>query len=340
MNDKTIEQINQSITYAINKQDIFGASYSLIDNNTNQYSYVGFQGKGKDKIPLTPNMIYDLASLTKVIGTTTRIFQLLANNKIHLTDRIGKYLIGITYPDITIEELLMHESGLPADFENVHQMNQATLIKKVRNAQLMYEPGTKTLYSDLNYILLGWLIETIDQTVLDIDLTNNVFAPLGMKDTTYNPARARSLCVPTEFQADRGGIIRGQVHDYKAYLLDGVSGHAGLFSTLADITRFVRALLAGGSYIGIQVFPDIFYKYLKSPKYRKNGRSLGWAVWNMHRNMFWHTGFTGTSVAFDLDKKSGFICLTNAVYPTRKNKAWINDRRATIKIFFNEDEAI
>lgn len=334
-------QISNVITRAINNEDIFGASYSLIGENENYFVYEGFQGQNADKIPLTPEMYYDLASVTKVVGTTTRIFQLIAAKKLALSDEIGKFLPDIASPELTIQQLLLHESGLPADFDNVHQMDQATLIKKVKSAKTFYKPGSKTLYSDLNYILLGWIIEKITGTDLATNLKMNIFLPLGMTNTGYKPQNIPpKQFVPTEYQADRGGIIRGQAHDYKAYLLNGVSGHAGLFSTLNDLTKFMRVLIQGGKRNDQQIFPKEFYQYLKDPAYRKNDRSLGWAIWDAQKNMFWHTGFTGTSLAFDLDKKTAFVCLTNRIYPTRNKKAWIKERREAVAEFFGEKEAV
>lgn len=331
---KTISVINKAIA----DQDIYGASYSLIGQDTNLYAYHGFQGKGDQHQPLTPNLLYDLASVSKVVGTTTRIFQLLSQEKISLKDTIGDYISDSASPEIKIENLLMHTSGFQPDFDNVHQMTKDELIDKVKAAKPQRN-DQQAQYSDLNYIYLGWIIEKIDKLPLDKTLAKHIFEPLKMTRTMYNPPKTQ-VCVPTEYQADRGGIICGQVHDYKAYLLDGISGHAGLFSTLSDLTQFLRVLLNGGEFEGKQIFPEIFYDYLKDHRFRQNDRTLGWQLWASNKNMFWHTGFTGTSIAFDLDKKTGFICLTNRIYPTRENRKWIKDRRTAIAEFFNEQEKV
>ena len=330
---KAIEVIEQ----AISNQDIYGASYSFIGLDENLYAYNGFQDDHNN--PLLPEMMYDLASVTKVVATTTRIFQLMAAKKVNLDDTIGDFIKDSASPEITIKELLMHTSGFIADFENVHEMSRTELIQKVKSAKPIEKD--KAIYSDLNYIYLGWIIEKIDQENLANTLRKHVFLPLKMLHTTYNPpSELKKICLPTEYQSDRSGIVRGQVHDYKAYLLDGVSGHAGLFSTLSDLTQFLRILLTGGKFEDKQVFPKVFYDYLRNPVFRQNDRALGWQLWDQNKNMFWHSGFTGTSIAFDLDKKQGFVCLTNRIYPTRENKKWIADRRAALGEFFGQKEQV
>lgn len=217
MQENTINKIVATINIAIQNQDIYGASYSLIGKNVNLRTYVGFQGNNSNHIPLSSGMLYDLASVTKVIGTTTRIFQLIAAHKLSLNSEVGNYILNVPYSKITIKNLLLHNSGLQPDFDNVHTMNKQELIQKIKNAPLIYTPESQTLYSDLNFILLGWIIEKIDHVSLNSDLEKNVFQPLDMISTFYSPTHiALSQFVPTEYQKDRGGIIQGKVHDYKA----------------------------------------------------------------------------------------------------------------------------
>lgn len=341
MQQNTVDKIVKVINQSIQNNDIYGASYSLIGKNENLKTYVGYQGSDDDHRPLSSGMLYDLASVSKVIGTTTRIFQLIANNQLYLDSEVGEYLSDVSYPNIKIRNLLLHESGLQSDFDNVHSMSKKELIKKVKSAPLIYTPGSKTVYSDLNYILLGWIIEKIDKMPLNEDLKSYIFRPLDMNSTTYSPHSVQlSQFIPTEYQKDRGGIIRGRVHDYKAYLLDGVSGHAGLFSTLDDLSQFAQVFLNGGKYNNIQIFPEIMYTLLKDKEYRHGDRALGWELWDSNKNMLWHSGFTGTSIALNLDSHEAFICLTNRIYPTRKRTGWIQERRESLSYFFNEKEVI
>lgn len=334
-NSKAIDDL---IKNAVRNKTIPGISYSLISEDEIEEHYIGYQGSGVDHIPLRPDMFYDLASLTKLVGTTTRIFQLLGTGTIKLTDSIDKFISDTDYPQITIENLLMHNSGLPADIENNRLLTRDQLIASIKHIQLISPVGEKILYSDLGYILLGWIIEHIDGD-LSQSLSENVFQPLEMTHTGYNPILYnKKNFVPTEYQKDRGGMIRGSVHDHKAYVLNGVSGHAGLFSTLTDLDKFVSMYLNSGSYHDKVIVKPEILDLLKS-KYQ-NGRTLGWRKWNPEKTYLWHTGFTGTSIAIDMTKKMGFVCLTNRVYPDRSNTDWLNVRLLALELFFNESEKV
>ena len=145
MQQNTVDKIVKVINQSIQNNDIYGASYSLIGKNENLRTYVGYQGEDNDHIPISSGMMYDLASVSKVIGTTTRIFQLLANRQLSLDSEVGEYLSDISYPKIKIKSLLLHESGLQSDFDNVHSMAKEELIKKVKSAPLIYTPDSKTV---------------------------------------------------------------------------------------------------------------------------------------------------------------------------------------------------
>jgi len=333
-----IQAIDSLIRDAVKRKNIMGASYSLISKDEISEHYIGFQGEYEDHIPLRPGMMYDLASLTKVVGVTTRIFQLLGEKIISLDDPIGKYVLNLNYPKVNIGQLLMHNSGLPADIENDHSMNKVELVMAIKSAKLINKPGEVVVYSDLGYILLGWLIKEIDGD-LNESLKQHVFDPLEMTQTTYNPEPGNlKKFVPTEYQASRGGMIRGQVHDFKAYTLDGVSGHAGLFSTLEDLNKFVSMYLNNGRYHDKVIIDQSIIEMLTD--YYQSGRTLAWKKWLPEGEKLWHTGFTGTSIAMDLRKKTGFICLTNRVYPDRSNSKWLDTRKLALSLFFNQSEKI
>lgn len=335
---ENIQEIDSLIRKSIEEKNIMGASYSFISEDEICNHYVGYQGENKDKIPLRPDMMYDLASLTKVVGTTTRVFQLISDGTVSLSDKIEKFVPDLAYPQITIQQLLLHNSGLPADIENNHDMNKTELIEAIKNTVLINKPGETVVYSDLGYILLGWLIEKIDGNIAD-SVRENVFKPLGMNNSMYVPKDFdKSQYVPTEYQSDRGGMIRGTVHDSKAFKLDGVSGHAGLFSTLNDLNKFVEMYLNDGKYNNVQIIDPKIINSLS--KYYQYGRTLGWKKWNPNEMFLWHTGFTGTSIALNLENHSGFVCLTNRVYPDRSNANWINTRRLAIGLFYNLPEEI
>ncbi|MGY3744725.1 serine hydrolase domain-containing protein [Oenococcus kitaharae] len=320
---------------AIADQAVYGVSYALIGNDENESHFLGFQGENADAIPIEAGMRYDLASLTKVVGTSSRILQLLTAGKLRLQDPIGRFISGLDKPEITIRQLLQHRSGLRADIAHVWDFDRSSLIKAVKQMPQLCPTDTKTIYSDLNFMLLGWLIAKIDGD-LSKSLQEHIFKPLNMTDTGYNPDQHNlANIVPTEYQAQRGGIIRGVVHDGKARLLDGVSGHAGLFSTIKDLTHFSQMYLHDGQYQGQQILPSSAFQLLSDNV--AGGRTLGWRCWSQPAGLkLWHTGFTGTSIALDLVNQKAFICLTNRVYPTRENKRWLSWRLMAIHAFYGQ----
>lgn len=323
---------------ALADQAAFGVSYALIGPDQNELHYLGMQGSGPDALPLTPNMQYDLASLTKVVGTTTRLLQLLAAGTIQLADPVGKYVPDLAHPQLTIEQLLLHNSGLPADIPNALTMTAEELTAKIKQAPLANAPGTKFVYSDLGFIQLGWVIQQVDGD-LAASLRENVFSPLGMKQTGFNPDQSDlNVFVPTEDVPARGGVLRGVVHDEKAAVLHGISGHAGLFSSLTDLNQFVRMYLNHGYCRDQQILPTSVFDWFRQIHFQ--GRTLGWQCWRPGGDLLWHTGFTGTSIALDLTHQTGFVCLTNRVYPTRTNLRWLTWRRLAVSLFYNRLEDI
>lgn len=330
--------------YSVLRKAIFqkatpGISYAIVGKDEEESHYLGFLNYDKKEI-VQPNLLYDLASLTKVVGVTTRILQLLDQGKVNLEDKISLYLADLSYPGIKVKNLLLHNSGLPADLNNIYSYkNEHDVLTAIKNVSLEYPTGTKMVYSDLNFILLGLIIEIIDQMPLDLSLTKYVFRPLGMKSTGFNPQRPLKRFVPTEFNKERG-LIRGQVHDETAYQLGGVSGNAGLFSSLEDLEKFCKMYLNKGFeiYNKRQIIPANQIENLF--KYNFCGRTLGWARWAENKKFIWHTGFTGTSIGLDLERKRAFICLTNRVCPTRRNQKWNSIRRVAMTLFFNCQEKI
>ncbi|ETY73065.1 serine hydrolase domain-containing protein [Lactiplantibacillus fabifermentans] len=326
-----LERIEEYIDKCIDAGDIYGASFSLITpKGINQY-YHGKQGQDEFAIGLDASMIYDLASVTKVVGTTTRIFQLLSDHTIRLDDSVARFLPGFTHKELTIKQLLLHNSGLPADIDNLSAMNREDLIKAVYEAPLVNQPGEKVVYSDLGYIILGWIIRAVDGS-LARSIQDHVCYPLAMTNTGYNLNRPKVRFVPTEFDPRRGQI-QGQVHDYKAFLLNGESGHAGLFSTLTDLSVFVEMMLNFGDYQGKRVLDENVFDWLG--EYDVDGRTLGWERRD-GKHQYLHTGYTGPAIAFDLDRQIGLVMLTNRVYPTSDNHVWNRDRNHVFDLFFGE----
>lgn len=334
MEKEKISWIEGYIADSLRRNSIYGSSYSISTENEIIKKFIGTQGDGKYNVPIKEGMIYDLASLTKVVGTTTRILQLIADGKLGLKTRVGQILTNLNYSEIMIENLLLHNSGLPADVSNAKFLTKEELVKEIKEVSLIKKPGIETIYSDLGFIILGWVIEKIDGNLKN-SFDKNIFRPLKMKDTGYNlSGNPLSKYVPTENEIRRGGVIQGEVHDYKAYLLNGISGHAGVFSTLNDLDNFVKMYIDHGKFEGRQILEESVFDCFT--QYNKNGRTLGWQVWNHDISKLWHTGFTGTSIAIDLVEKTSFVCLTNRVYPNRNNDNWIKDRKKLMEVFFEK----
>ncbi len=286
------------------------------------------------------NTLYDLASLTKVLSTTTAAMILYEQGKLKLSDYVYKYLPEFDNngkDKITIEQLLLHTSGLPAGHRFYKKFSaRREVINAIMNEKLINEPGEKFVYSDLGMIVLQLVIEKITGMPLDKFVYDNVFSKLNLSHITYNPSQAsKKFCAPTEKDNYwRRKLVQGEVHDETAALLGGVSGNAGLFSNAEDIGVFVQMLLDGGVYKNKRILKKETIDFFTAR--RENDRALGWDTKSAEGytsagslfslNSFGHTGFTGTSIWVDKERKLFVILLTNRVYPTRKNREHIKFR--------------
>lgn len=287
--------------------------------------------------------MYDLASLTKVVGTTTAVMILFDEGKIKLDDYVVKYLPEFTgggREKVTIRLLLEHRSGLPPGrdlWRVAHTAEEARAA--VLETPLMAAPGQYYEYSDLGADVLGFMVESITGQRLDQFLDARVFAPLGMKDTHFRPEAAlRGRIAPTELTPPRGYPLRGEVHDENAYALGGVAGHAGLFSTASDLSIFAQMLLNGGTFNGTRILADSTVALFT--KRAAGTRALGWDTCAgefgcgkyMSANAYGHTGFTGTSLWIDPDRDMFVVLLTNRVHAARARRPAkvISDVRADL----------
>jgi CubicO group peptidase (beta-lactamase class C family) len=314
---------------------------------------VGHYG-ADDPRPVTPATMYDLASLTKVIGLTTATMMLVASGKLDLDAPVQRYLPafqGANKDRVLIRHLLTHSSGLPAwrPLYAETQTREAALAL-VDTTALLRQPGDTFIYSDLGAITLAQVVEAITGQRLDQFLAARLFGPLGMTATRYLPPSGwRDRIAPTENDTVfRHRLLRGEVHDENAGRLGGVSGHAGLFSTAPDLALFARWLLRDrqtpdsfrGPSCGDVRCAWIPPRIVRDFTQRQNippgsSRALGWdtpsenssAGTKMGPNAFGHTGFTGTSIWFDPDRDLFIILLTNRVNPTRANTRILQVRR-------------
>ncbi len=271
--------------------------------------------------------LFDLASLSKVIGTTTAILKLIEAGHFHLQTKVNALLPNYQWADTTIFQLLTHTSGLPADLKSYKNcQNKAEFIDFIYQIKPTILAEPTVVYSDFGFILLGFIVEKFAGSLPEY-LTKQVFSPLQMRATTYHPIN-KDDCAATELTTTRG-LIQGEVHDGKAYLLAGESGNAGLFSTASDLANFAQMLLNQGSLFNEQILTPATINLLKttSTANLNENRSLGWMKRNLSasqgdyasNNLLYHTGFAGTSFLLDFDYQLAIILLTNRINPRRDN---------------------
>ena len=287
--------------------------------------------------------IYDLASLTKVVGTATAVMVLFDQGRLSLDTRVVTILPAFTgglKDSVTVHQLLTHRGGLPAgrDLWRIARSPEEAR-EKLLETQLVYPPAGGYIYSDIGADILGMIVEKVSGERLDRFLDRNVFKPLGMNDTFFRPADSLvARIAPTEVSPPRGYPLRGEVHDENAYALGGVAGHAGLFSTASDLAVFAQMMLNGGAYNGVRIFSDSTVAIFT--RRAAGTRALGWDTANgdygsgtyLSERAYGHTGFTGTSMWIDPDRQMFVVLLTNRVHAAkaRRPAKVISDVRADL----------
>jgi CubicO group peptidase (beta-lactamase class C family) len=335
----------------------------------------GFRSLVPEKRPLQVSTIFDLASLTKPLATTLAIMLLICEKKVRLDDQVTRFIptFGVHGKSLTtLRHLLNHSSGLPAwkpYYEQITNSEKACKIsigtqaaknyvfEQIHQEKPIHSPGTEGLYSDLGFIILGEIIETLTGSSLDGFCQERIFRPLGLRSTAFvdlTQVKTRrfqpveELIAPTENCPWRKKILCGEVHDDTAYAMGGVAGHAGLFSSARDIHKLVirlRGCLRGKD----NFLPEALLKecFTRDESVKNSTYALGWDTPSARHSAsgayfspqsIGHLGFTGTSIWWDLEKNSHIVLLTNRVHPSRKNDR-IKDFRPYIhdlimKVFF------
>jgi uncharacterized protein YbbC (DUF1343 family)/CubicO group peptidase (beta-lactamase class C family) len=302
--------------------------------------------------PMTIDTIFDLASLTKVTATATSVMILVERGLVRLGDPVSRYLPEFAESgkkNITVEQLLTHRSGLIADNDiKDYEQGPEKAIENIWRLPPLAEAGAKFIYSDVNYIVLAELVKRISGKPIDEFAAENIFRPLGMKDTGFKPlerlgAAVKQRIAPTE---QRGGgekvegareksagethWMRGEVHDPRSYLLGGVAGHAGLFATADDLAIFCQMILNRGEYQGARILSPLGVSRMTEPRPTGGNasdgaaRGVGWDIFtgfSANRGdlfpvgSFGHTGFTGTSFWLDPSSQTFVVFLSNRVHP-------------------------
>jgi CubicO group peptidase (beta-lactamase class C family) len=292
--------------------------------------------------PVTPGTLFDLASLTKPLATTPAVMKLLERYPLTLKSRVGQILPGFKATDkadITIENLLFHNSGLP-DYrpyfrqltENESAQRKAMLGELLINEPLAYPIGQTVVYSDLGFMILRWIVERIAATSLDRFVEVHIYKPLNLEDLFF--VKTKEPCPDKAFAATemcpwRNRLVEGMVHDENAFAVGGVDGQAGLFGTAEDIHTLLSEMISvysGDPSSGV-FNPDIIRTFLNHGQGRE--RALGFdrpspeessSGIYFSANSVGHLGFSGTSFWMDLDRSIIIILLTNRIHPTRENE--------------------
>lgn len=346
MNQKYLNELEELLQYGVDSGIYPGCAYAVVYKDEAYVNSLGYKALIPEKELNSIDTLYDMASLSKVISTTTCILRLMEQGKIRLFDSVKMYLDEFKYDDITIWNLMTHTSGFAPGVGGSNKATVDELKKRIYDLPLQYKKGEKIVYSDVGFMLLGFIIEKITGKRLDEAARELVFDPLEMYNTHYN-----HLPLPNNFDASRYapteerndevyvGVERGVVHDERSFILEGCAGHAGVFSCVRDLVKFEQMILNYGMYNGTEFLSKATIDLIFTPQVREvNGvclnvtqRGIGWIVggdWPSCGEIaspetIHHTGFTGTSVFMDRINGVGFVLLTNRVHPTRQNNKLI-----------------
>lgn len=330
-----LERIDEFFNEAL-LNDVFpGANIAIVkkDGSKTLRSY-GLKAKYPEEEKNDLNTIYDMASCSKVVSTTTCIMILMEQGKLRLNDTVSYFLPDFNLKEVTVWDCLTHTSGIREGLPGAWEMNREQIIDGIMKIGYSYERHSKIYYSDINFVLLGLIVEKISGMGLDEFAKANIFEPLEMKDSGYNPKDALR-CATTEYRENKGKYDRGYVHDEMAHNLGGVAGHAGFFSTVEDLSHFIEMILNDGVYKGKRILSKRTIDLMSSPQVKEvdgvmvegEVRGLGWITKCNNTNagdlcgngVICHTGFTGTNVVIDRVNGFGYTILSNRVHPTRKN---------------------
>jgi CubicO group peptidase (beta-lactamase class C family) len=345
MSSRQLAFLDDIVSQAVSRKDFPGAV--LLVARKGKIVYRRAFGNSQivpESRPMTADMIFDLASVTKPVATATSIMLLVERGDIRLWDRVRTYVPefltwygekGIAGEEARLYNLLTHTSGLPPYTDAKEAAKKlgdpcatADLVKLIAGIPKERPVGEEFVYSCLNYITLAHIVHKVSGKPIDEFAAENIFKPLGMTRTFYRPpANLIDQCVPTE--VIDGRPLRGVVHDPLARLQGGVSGNAGLFSTADDLAVFAQMLLRGGEWNGVRILSPLTVERMTEiyPKVGLSGRGLGWDIDTDYATVrgdlfgprsYGHSGYTGTSIWIDPETGTSVIFLTNRVHPDDK----------------------
>ena len=325
-----LEAIDAAIVRAIAAGKAPGAVVRLESGGAVYQKSYGVKSVEPVLLPMTADTIFDGASLTKVIATTPAIMLLVERGKLRLDDKVNHWILGFEAHGkeaVTVRHLLTHTSGLrPGLSPKPAWSGVAKAIDLAKEERLTAQPGTQFRYSDINFILLGEIVQLASGQLLDEFTSKHIYRRLGMRDTGFLPPfKKRSRVAPTERVG--GEILHGIVHDPTARRMDGVAGHAGLFTTAADLSRFAHMMLNGGKLNGRRIFKRETVQFMTSvhtPEGMKARRGLGWDIDSPYSSPrgnhfavggYGHTGWTGGSLWIDPATRTIVILMTSRTHP-------------------------
>jgi uncharacterized protein YbbC (DUF1343 family)/CubicO group peptidase (beta-lactamase class C family) len=346
-----LSRINEAVEAAIEKKELPGAVVVVGRHGRVVWRKAyGARVVEPQREPMTTDTIFDLASLTKIVATSTSIMILIEQGKVRLADPLVQFIPemkGEGRDAITIEQLLTHMAGFAPDFDLRERWSgYDEALQHLYREPLRNQPGARFVYSDINYIALGEVVHRVSGQTLDDFARKNIFVPLGMRDTAFRPdAKLLSRIAPTEKRrgqmnylgdtsanagAEGEQWLRGQVHDPTSFRMGGVAGHAGLFSTADDLAIFCQMILNGGAYKSARILSPMTVAMMTRPhavSETGDARGLGWDIATTFSTnkgdlfplgSFGHTGFTGTSIWIDPASDTFIIFLSNRVHPDGK----------------------
>lgn len=329
-----LSAMDAAVETAIANHKCPGGALWLERNGAAYHKAYGNRALAPKREPMTEDTVFDMASLTKVVATTPAIMLLVERGEVALDAPVAAYIPEFTgggKESVTVRQLLTHTSGLPPDIETKSDWRgEAAAIQKACAEKLQSKPGTVFRYSDINFLLLGEIVQRVSGMPLELFVQREIFGPLKMKNTCFLPLRHKKIkllrIAPTE--VINGKPWRGVVHDPTARKMGGVAGHAGLFSTASDLARYARMMLNLGELDGVRIFKPETVRLMTSvqtPPGMAVRHGLGWDIDSPYAGprgslfpigSYGHTGWTGGSLWIDPFSKTFVIFLSNRNHPT------------------------
>lgn len=322
------EEFNKYLNKLVEEKVFPGCSYAIVIERQVLTGYIGYETYDKDK-KIDENSLYDIASLTKLLVTNTLISFLIEEGKIKLDDSIKKHLPKFKYDNINILHLLTHSSGLKV----LYTKDTLSSMDDFYNLDTEFEAGTDTAYRDINFILLGFIVEKIYKKKINTLAKQLIFDKLDMNNTMYKP-KNKNICVPTE---NNNKLIKGEVQDWKANFLNGIAGHAGAFSNVCDMAIFLEVILNNGMYKNESFISSNLIDLWFTPLFMDNEgvrRTIGWIYAKsspscmdyVSEDSIFHTGYPGNHIIIDRGNDFAFILLSNATYPSGSKESIVSKR--------------